>query len=157
MRVSHRARAMRAQSWRIIASLFALHLLTGSVVAAAPAPDVQVSDAWIRWLPADIPAGGYMTLINTADADRILVAVTSSDFGVIGIHQTLDDHGVSTMRPVDSITLKPHIPFRFSEGGYHLMLMQPLHPVRPGDKVVITLRFREGAPLEASFTVRASG
>ncbi len=114
-------------------------------------------DAWIRWLPADIPAAGYMTLVNTSDADRLLVAVTSPDYGAIGMHQSLDDHGISRMRPVDSITLKPHMPFRFSEGGYHLMLMQPNHPLHPGDKVVMTLRFQKGAPIDVVFEVRAGG
>jgi copper(I)-binding protein len=114
-------------------------------------------NAWIRWLPADIPAAGYMTLLNTGDADRVLVAVTSPDYGEIGMHQTFDDHGISKMRPVDSITLKPHLPFRFGEGGYHLMLMQPRHPIHPDDKVVMTLRFQDSAPIDAVFEVRAGG
>lgn len=144
-----------------------LVLQNGAFAAPAPgvqpareaqsAPDVQVRDAWIRWLPADIPAGGYMTLLNTASADRVLVAVTSTDYGDIGIHQSLDDHGVSTMRPVESITLKPQVPFRFSEGGYHLMLMQPHRVIHPGDHVVMTLQFREGPPLDVVFAVRAGG
>lgn len=120
-------------------------------------PDVRVLDAWIRWLPADIPAGGYLTLINDANTNRVLIAVTSADYGDIGIHQSLDDHGVSKMRPVDSITLKPHVPCRFSEGGYHLMLMQPRRVLHPGDDVVMTLRFRDGATLDAVFKVRAGG
>ena len=141
--------------------LVALRLMIPEDGRAAPAsvsaPDVRVMDAWIRWLPADIPAAGYMTLVNTGDADRLLVAVTSPDYGAIGMHQSLDDHGISRMRPVDSITLKPHRSFRFSEGGYHLMLMQPNHPLHPGDKVVMTLRFQNGAPIEAVFEVRAGG
>jgi copper(I)-binding protein len=114
-------------------------------------------NAWIRWLPADIPAAGYMTLLNTDDADRVLVGVTSADYGEIGMHQSFDDHGISKMRPVDSITLKPHLPFRFSEGGYHLMLMQPRHPLHPGDKVVMTLRFQNGESIDTVFEVRAGG
>jgi copper(I)-binding protein len=145
------ARCMRVSGW-----LFALILMVGAVASAA-ANDVQVEDAWIRWLPADIPAGGYMTLLNTGNADRVLVAVTSTDYGDIGIHESLVDHGVSKMRPVESITLKPHIPLRFREGGYHLMLMQPHRGIHPGDHVVMTLRFREGPPLDVVFAVRAGG
>jgi copper(I)-binding protein len=132
-------------------------MVTLQVAAAAPAPEIEVTDAWIRWLPADIPAGGYMTLVNTQSSDRILVAVTSKDYGAIGIHQTLEDHGVSKMRPVESVTLTPHAPVRFAEGGYHLMLMQPTHPIHPGDRVIMTLRLNQGPPIDAVFTVRARG
>lgn len=141
----------------LIGCLLALSVATLHLSAAAPAPDIEVTDAWIRWLPADIPAAGYMTLVNTQSSDRILIAVTSKDYGAIGIHQTLEDHGVSKMRPVESITLTPHATVRFAEGGYHLMLMQPTHPIHPGDRVIMTLRFKQGPPIDAVFTVRAGG
>jgi len=142
-------------SW-LLGCLFAAGLIIHLDASSAPATDIQVKDAWIRWLPADIPAGGYVTLINTATVDRVLVAVTSPAFGEVGIHQTLDDHGVSTMRSVESVTLKPRVPFRFMEGGYHLMLMQPVRPIHPGDAVVMTFRFSQGAPVDIVFKVRAS-
>jgi len=141
----------------LIAGVLALGLVTLRVAAAGSAPDVTVTDAWIRWLPADIPAAGYMTLVDTQAGDRILIAVTSKDYGEIGIHQTLDDHGVSKMRPVESITLTPHTPVRFAEGGYHLMLMEPTRPLHPGDRVTLTLHFKEGPPIDVVFAVRAGG
>ncbi len=141
----------------LIGGFLAMSLVTLHLAAAAPAPDVTVTDAWIRWLPADIPAAGYMTLVNSLAVDRVLIAVTSKDYGDIGIHQTLDDHGVSKMRPLDSITLTPHALVRFAEGGYHLMLMQPTHPLHPGDRVTMTLHFKQGQPIDVVFTVRAGG
>ncbi len=141
----------------LIGCLLALGFLTMQAAAAVPAADVHVTDPWIRWLPADIPAAGYMTLVNTQSSDRILIAVTSKDYVEIGIHQTLDDHGVSKMRPVESITLTPHAQVRFAEGGYHLMLMQPTHPIHPGDRVTLSLHFKEGPPIDVVFAVRAGG
>jgi copper(I)-binding protein len=131
-------------------------VLIARVASAAPAADVQVDDAWIRWLPADVPSAGYMTLVNKGSADRVLTAVTSPAYGEVSIHQSLEDHGVSSMRPVGAITLKPHAVVHFSEGGYHLMLMQPRRPLHPGDKVVMTLRFAEGPPLDVVFSVRGA-
>jgi len=148
---------MQVKSFTLVGCLIAMSLCAHASAAATPAPGVQVEQAWIRWLPADIPAGGYMTLDNIGDVDRVLVGVTSVDYGDIQIHQSFDDHGVSKMRPVESITLKPHLPFRFSEGGYHLMLMQPKRAVHPGDAVVLTLRFDAGPPVDAVFKVRAGG
>lgn len=146
---------------RITCLLAAGFTLCGHATAA-PAPDIQASniqvkDAWIRWLPADSPAAGYMTLVNSGTADRVLIAVTSAAYGEVSVHESREDRGISTMRPVDSITLKAQTSVRFAEGGYHLMLMQPRRPVHPGDTVAMTLRFATGPPIEVMFDVRAGG
>jgi len=120
-----------------------------------PAPNIKVTDAWIRWLPADIPAAGYLTLVNIGTKDRVLIAVTSPAYDEVSIHESREENGISTMRPVDSITLKPQTIVRFAEGGYHLMLMRPRRPIHPGDKVAMTLRFETGPPIEVTFDVRA--
>jgi copper(I)-binding protein len=119
--------------------------------------DIEVSDAWIRRLPAGIPAAGYLTMVNRATVNRILVAVTSPAFGEVSIHQSVEDHGMSTMRPVDSVTLAPRVPFRFEEGGYHLMLMQPRSAIHPGDRVTMTFHFKDAPSIDAVFAVRGSG
>jgi copper(I)-binding protein len=141
----------------LLGFLWVAVLLTGGIAASDSAADVQVDNAWIRWLPAGLPNAGYMTLLNKGSADRLLIAVSSPAYGEVSIHQSLEAHGVSSMRPVDSIALKPHAVVRFAEGGYHLMLMQPGRPVHPGDKVVMTLHFAEGPPVDVIFSVRAGG
>jgi copper(I)-binding protein len=62
---------------------------------------------------------------------------------------------MNDMTRVESVELKPLIPVRFAEGGYHLMLLQPKRSLRPGDRVLITLRFVQGPSVEARFEVRA--
>lgn len=128
---------------------------TSPAFAGSLSADVQVKDAWIRWLPAGIPAGGYMTLVNTGSVTHTLIGATSPDYGQIGIHQTSDNHGMSEMRPVDSIALEPHTPVRFAEGSYHLMLMQPKREIRVGDHVILALQFADGQSLKVRFAVRA--
>jgi copper(I)-binding protein len=131
-------------------------LLTGT--AAHPgelSTDIQVMDAWIRWLPANVPGGGYMTLINTGSAARVLIGASSTDYGEISIHQTRIREGLNDMARIESVELKPLIPVRFAEGGYHLMLMQPKRSLRPGDRVLITLHFAQGPSIEVPFEVRA--
>jgi copper(I)-binding protein len=118
-------------------------------------PDIQVKEAWIRWLPANVPGGGYMTVINTGSATRALVGASSPDYGEVTMHQTRLRNGMTEMAPVASIELKPRIPVRFAEGGYHLMLMQPKRSLRPGDRVLIILRFVQGPSVEVPFEVRA--
>jgi copper(I)-binding protein len=120
-----------------------------------PSLDIQVKEAWIRWLPANVPGGGYMTVINTGTAARVLIGASSPDYGEVSMHQSRLRGGVNEMAPVASIELRPRIPVRFAEGGYHLMLLQPKRPLKPGDRVLITLRFAQGPSVEVPFEVRA--
>jgi copper(I)-binding protein len=129
--------------------------LLGSTAARPGEPDIQVKEAWIRWLPANVPGGGYMTVINTGSAVRVLIGASSPDYGEVGMHQTRLRDGVNEMTPVASIELRPRIPVRFAEGGYHLMLLHPKRPLKPGDRVLITLRFAQGPSVEVPFEVRA--
>jgi copper(I)-binding protein len=128
---------------------------TTAACAGEPTPDIQVKEAWIRWLPANVPGGGYMTVINTGAATRSLVGASSPDYGEVTMHQTRQRNGMNEMTQVESVELKPRIPVRFAEGGYHLMLMQPKRSLEPGDRVLITLRFVQGPSVEARFEVRA--
>jgi periplasmic copper chaperone A len=148
--------AVRSISSKLIVLVLCVGLL-GALAAHSDAPsvDIQVKEAWIRWLPANVPAGGYMTVINTGAAARVLVGASSPDYGEVSIHQTRLRNGMNEMVPVQSIELKPHSPLRFGEGGYHLMLMQPKRFLKPGDRVLITLRFAHGPPVDVPFEIRA--
>ena len=147
---------MRSSSSIRIALVLWAGLLGGAAAhAGEPTPDIQVKEAWIRWLPADVPGGGYMTVVNTGAATRVLIAASSPDYAEVSIHQSRIRNGMNEMAPVESIELKPLIPVRFAEGGYHLMLMQPKRPLEPGDRVLITLRFARGPPVAAPFELRA--
>lgn len=90
----------------------ALGLLGGALgapaIAAGIAPAVQVTGAWIRWLPADLPAGGYATLANSGDKAMVLTSASSPDYGNTMLHQTINKGGVSKMVRADKITITPH-------------------------------------------------
>jgi periplasmic copper chaperone A len=126
---------------------------TAPIVAAAPV--VEAAGAWVRWLPADLPAAGYVTLTNKGPTTLELVGASSPDYAEVGMHQTLDNHGMSEMRPVASLVLKPQATVRFAEGGYHLMLMHAKRQLRPGDRVEIVFRFSDGRTMPVPFEVRS--
>ncbi|MEA3197416.1 MAG: periplasmic copper chaperone [Gammaproteobacteria bacterium] len=150
-------RAFNRQRQYLLGLALCLGLLGGTAaVPGEPVADIQVKEAWIRWLPANLPGGGYMTVINTGSAPRVLIGASSADYGEISIHQSRVRDGMNEMTPVGSIELKPLVPVRFAEGGYHLMLMQPKRPLKPGERVLITLRFERGSSVEVPFEVRAA-
>lgn len=121
---------------------------------AGTAAAVHVEDAWIRWLPAGIPAGGYLTLVNDGDKPAVVVAAESPDYGEVSLHITRNQNGLSQMVAVANIVVEPHSRLSFAAAGYHMMLMHPTVTRSPGDEVPITLRFADGGSLTVKFRVR---
>jgi periplasmic copper chaperone A len=129
--------------------------IAASAAAATPSATIAVSEAWIRWLPANLPAGGYVTLTNTGTRAQVLTGATSPDYGEVSLHQSVQRDGVSQMQPVSQVEIPPGGALSLAAGGYHLMLEQPTRPLRPGDEVSITLHFTGGASTTARFEVRS--
>jgi periplasmic copper chaperone A len=118
---------------------------------------VQVRDAWVRWLPGNLPAGGYVTLINTSDQSRSLVAASCPDYAQVSLHRSLQVAGTSRMMPVEKITVAAHSSLDFAGQGYHLMLEHPTKTLQPGDRVAVTLSFAGGSAVTVQFELRAPG
>lgn len=122
--------------------------------AAGPASQIRVSDAWIRWLPAGLPAGGYMRLHNDGAHMVALIGASSADYGEVMLHRSEMTNGTMNMLPVRRAEIPAHGDLVFQPGGYHIMLMHPRQPVSPGQQVPITLKFSDGSQLEVPFAVR---
>lgn len=121
---------------------------------AAEADHIRTSQAWIRLLPGDLPAGGYVTLENTGSQTASLRGAHSPSYASTMLHQSSGAGGVSRMTMVDSLSIPAHGKAQLSPGGYHLMLMKGMAPVKTGDKVKVTLIFGDGSSLDTDFVAR---
>ncbi|WP_232821083.1 copper chaperone PCu(A)C [Dyella sp. C11] len=121
---------------------------------ATEAAHVQARDAWIRVLPGDLPAGGYVVLENISDQPINVRAVQSARYGSAMLHESSNAGGVSRMSMVDSLAIPAHAKVALSPGGYHLMLMSPTAPVKVGDKIKVSFTFDDGSTLDADFTAQ---
>jgi copper(I)-binding protein len=131
-------------------------LFTGLMAAELPSQSaVHVSAAWIRWLPANLPAAGYLTLINEGDRPVALMSVDSPAYANVQLHRTLWQGGTTRMLAVPSIAIAAHSTLNFAALGYHLMLQQPRSAVAPGKPLALTLHFADGGTLRISAEVRA--
>jgi len=138
----------------IFRSLVAAMLLVAGVVHAADAPTVKASDGWLRVLPGNLPAGGYVSFENVSDRAVSIVGASSADYADAMVHRSSTDGGMGRMEMVDSVPLPPKGKLAFSPGGYHVMLMGAKHPVKPGDKVVVTFALSDGEKLPVTFLAR---
>lgn len=125
-----------------------------TVLSAAQPTALTVHDARVRWLPAALPLAGYFELRNAGDRPARLVGVSSARFRSIEMHHSMGHGGMSAMQPIHERVVPARGAIRFAPGGYHLMLMDPVAPVRVGQQVPIRLHFSDGTTLDADFSVR---
>lgn len=128
---------------------------TAFAPAAHAAGDaLSAQNAWVRWLPNDLPAAGYVTLKNDSDKPVDLVNVSSDDYGMVMLHQTVSNGSTQKMVMVDKATVPAHGTLSIAPGGYHLMLEHAKHKIAPGDTVKVKLQFSDGATLDTPFAVK---
>lgn len=127
--------------------------------AAQPdtAPKIAASDPWVRWLPNDLAAAGYVTLTNSGDKPIDLKGASSPDYASVMLHQTVSNGSTSRMLMVDNATVPAHGRLPIAPGGYHFMLENPYRKVKPGDTVQLVLKFSDGTTLDVPFPVKAPG
>lgn len=137
-------------------SLWFVALLIPGLGCATEAQHVKISGAWIRLLPANLPAGGFVTLQNDSDQTVTLRSASSAAYGSVMLHKSSTEGGMGRMEMVDSLAVPAHGKAELSPGGYHLMMMNAPKPLAVGDKVVVTLVFGDGSSSQVGFVVRAA-
>ena len=129
-------------------------LLCAGGADATEASSVHASNAWIRVIPAQLPAGGYVTLHNDGDRPATLQGATSSAYGSVMLHESSTATGMGRMQMVDRLVVPAHGEVALSPGGYHLMLMDAAKPIQIGQQVRITLHFADGSTLATDFVAK---
>lgn len=125
----------------------------------------QVRSARILMPPPGAPmAAGYFELHNPGKTSLVLETLESTAFDSIEMHETVEQNGVSRMRPLPNATVAPGETLHFEPGGMHLMLMGSR--LASGDPVptsiTLKLRLRSSAggemqELDAPFSIQQAG
>jgi copper(I)-binding protein len=145
----------RRRVWAQLLAASALALISPAFAVRAPSPSpVRITEAWVRWLPAGLPAAAYVTIVNAGMHPVNLVGATSPAYSEVSLHQTASEGGSMQMVAIERITIAPHATLRFEESGYHFMLTGPKQPIKPGDHVPLTLAFADSTSVTLSFEVR---
>jgi copper(I)-binding protein len=140
---------------RTLLFLLAISLVPTGTLLAAQADRVTASDAWIRLLPAKLPASGYVTLHNTGPSAATLISAHSATYASVMLHQSsMGRGGMSNMSAVEQLVIPPQGKVTLAPAGYHLMLEQVSRLLTPGDRVDIILDFADGSHLLVHFLVR---
>jgi len=133
----------------VFAAFAAAMVLMPSFTFAAES--VKVANAWVRApVAGQKTAAAYLEL--TTDRNLALVAAGSPAAGRVELHSMSMDGGVMRMRALPRIDLPAGQTVRLAPGGTHLMLFDLKQPLKPGDKVALTLSLQPSAPAPTSLT-----
>lgn len=142
---------------RAITVVMGVVWLSLSAIVSAAGAGVVVENAWIREAPPAAKAlAGYMVVKNTSSSDKILIGASSSDFANVMLHRTIVDNGMAKMIHQTAITIPAKGEVVFEPNGYHVMLMGPTRVLKAGDKVEISLKFKDGEVVKVMHEVRAA-
>jgi len=116
---------------------------------------LEVNDPWIREAPhnASILAA-YMVLKNESHHARTLNSISSPDFDRVEIHRTEMHDGMAHMAQVSQIKISAQDKVAFEPGGLHAMLIGPKKTLKAGDKVQLTLHFKDNSTLDITTPVK---
>ncbi|MGN6666895.1 MAG: copper chaperone PCu(A)C [Trinickia sp.] len=149
-----RFNALRAAA--TAATLFGACAL-GAPAHAASAHTITATNAWVRWLPSNLPAAGYVTLSNASAKNIELTGITSPDYGSAMLHRTVSNGSSTNMVMVDKVTIPAQGSLAIAPVGYHVMLEAPTRKIAPGDTVHLKLKFSDGETLDTPFAVKSPG
>ena len=106
----------------------------------------------------DMPMlAGFGRIENRCPTPVTIVGVSSPAFADTSLHETRIVQGVSKMRALLELRLAPGDAVVLKPGGMHLMLMKPRARLKPGSKVAVSFKLKDGGELLGEFVVRKPG
>ncbi len=125
---------------------------------AAPLPEagvLAIVDARAR--PAPLPGGTsaiYFTVLNGLDQPVQLVSAASPAARAVETHETVAEEGVMKMIPLpDGYPVPAGTALILQPGGKHIMLIDLVEPLTPGDTIELTVTFDSGQVFELNVPV----
>lgn len=132
----------------------------GAMATAAPLPEPEPGKLTIvdvRARPAPLAGGTgavYFTVLNGLDTDVQLVSASSPAANIVETHETVAENGVMKMVPLpDGYTVPAGKALELKPGGKHIMLIDVLKPLAPGDELSLTVNFDNGEVMELTVPV----
>lgn len=132
-------------------------LVAGATHAGECLP--QVRDGWVRMAPEGMAMpmlSGFGRIENHCPRSVVIMGAHSPAFGDISLHRTSIVEGISRMRPVAGVSIAPGEAATLQPGGLHLMLMEPVSPLKAGAKVRVLFRLEDGREVQGDFVVRSA-
>ena len=136
---------------RCLRSLLASGLIAIALPAAA---QVSITEAWVRGTVTGQKSTGAFMQIKSP-ADTALVAVSSPAAKITEVHSMKMEGGVMKMNAVDKLAVPAGQAVELKPGGYHVMLLDLIAPLKEGESVPLKLTFEDKAGKKETLDVKA--
>jgi periplasmic copper chaperone A len=131
--------------------------ITGASAASAAGQEtLRIETPWARETAAGQRDGGaFMTIINDGAADQ-LVAASSPASSQVQIHTVQLENGMMRMRELpEGIPVPAAGRLELKPGSLHIMFIKLNQPLKAGEQVPVTLKFRVAGEKTVRFEVRS--
>jgi copper(I)-binding protein len=119
---------------------------------------LSIDHPFARATPPGAKTGGaFFVVENTGKTSDKLIGVASPAAGGTELHEMAMDGGVMKMRAIAAIDVPAGGKLELKPGGYHVMMFDLKQPLKPGDKVPLTLTFENAGSILVSVDVEAMG
>ncbi len=116
--------------------------------------DLHVNDAWAPATPPGVrTAAVYLTIENRGETD-VIIAARSDVSSSVELHTHARIDGMMRMEKLETVAVPGAGEVRFRPHGRHLMLIDLTAPLKAGDTIFLTLRFRDAGDVEFAAQVR---
>lgn len=132
-------------------SLCAVALIAIAMPAAA---QVAVTEPWVRGTVTGQKATGAFMQIKSP-TDTSLVGVSSPVAKIVEVHSMKMEGGVMKMNAVSKVAVPAGQALELKPGGYHVMLVDLVAPLKDGDTVPLKLTFEDKAGKKETVDVKA--
>lgn len=117
---------------------------------------ITIGQPWtVATPPAARVGGAYATIINRGSAADRLIGGHSPAAGRVEIHLMRHQDGQMSMQPQpNGVEIAAGSTLELQPGGYHLMLLDLVAPLRAGEVLPVTLEFEHAGSVDLSFLIR---
>lgn len=127
-------------------------------VPAATVGPLQIVKPWARSSSSEPDvAGGYMTVVNEGESDR-LVSASCPAAASVEIHAIRVKGPVLEMRQLEAgLVIPPANQQVLKPRGYHLLIRGLASPLSAGSKMPVTLVFEKAGSVTVDFAIEEPG
>jgi len=149
---------MRRASYLIAVVLLVFCSGSATKAQTPAANSIVVEQPWARATPPGAKTGAaYLTVVNNGTtADRLLGATTPLA-DKVEFHRETEENGVSRMREVPGVEVKPGAKVTFKPGEMHIMMVGLKQPLKEGQNLPLTLQFEKAGNVAVTASIGKVG
>ncbi len=129
-------------------------LLTLGALTACMSGKLSINDAWARPALAGNNAAVYFVIDNTSAPADVLLSASSDVAQAAEIHTSEIQNDVMKMLWQEKITIHFNTKVELKPGGMHVMLVNLKSDLKPGETIMLTLRFQNSGEMKLPVQVQ---